>query len=71
MTQLLATAIEQIQKLPEAEQDAIASLILAQLDEQSWDESFARSQEPLAKLADQARADIAAGRVRPLRRPKT
>jgi len=45
MTQLLVQAIEAVQKLPPAEQDAIASLILQELaDEKRWDDTFARTQ---------------------------
>lgn len=65
MTQLLEQAIAQLQKLPESDQDAIASLILAELaDEQQWDEQFAGSQEQLSRMADRVRDDIRAGRVR-------
>ncbi|HUE70949.1 MAG TPA: hypothetical protein VMP01_08665 [Pirellulaceae bacterium] len=64
MTQLLQQAIGEIQKLPDAEQDAIAAVILAELDdEKRWDEQFARSQSQLAKLAEKVREDIRAGRV--------
>ncbi|HZZ80653.1 MAG TPA: hypothetical protein VFE62_19275 [Gemmataceae bacterium] len=64
MTQLLEQALTEIQKLPESEQDAIASLILDELaDERRWQESFARSQDKLARLAAKAREDIRAGRV--------
>jgi hypothetical protein len=39
MTQLLQQAIAELQKLPAPDQDAIASLILAEIaDEQAWDE---------------------------------
>jgi hypothetical protein len=65
MTQLLEQALAKLQELPESEQDAIAALILDELaDEERWQESFARSQDQLAKLAEKARADIRAGRVR-------
>lgn len=65
MTQLLEQALEQLQALPESEQDAFASLILEELaDERRWDEAFARSPETLTRLARKAREDIAAGRVK-------
>ena len=65
MTKLLEEALAEVRKLGEPEQDAIAALILEELaDERRWDEAFARSQEPLARLAAKAREDIAAGRVR-------
>ncbi len=67
MTQLLTQAFAEVQKLPQLEQDAIATLILDELaDEQRWDASFARSQDQLARLAAKARDDIRAGRVRSL-----
>ena len=65
MTQLLQQALDAVQKLAPQQQDAIASLILEELDDEArWDEAFARSESKLAKLADKVRADIAAGRVR-------
>jgi hypothetical protein len=65
MTQLLEKAIAEISKLPTAEQDAIATMILDELaDEQQWDMAFARSQDKLARLAEKVREDIKAGRVR-------
>ncbi len=69
MTQLLEHAIAEVQKLPGPAQDSIAALILEQIaDDRAWDESFARSQDQLARLAAKAREDIAAGRVRPIGR---
>jgi hypothetical protein len=65
MTQLLEQALAQASKLTQPEQDAIATLILEELaDEQRWDETFARSQDRLARLAAKVRDDIRAGRVR-------
>lgn len=64
MTRLLEQAISEVHKLPETEQDAIASLILDELaDEQRWQEKFANSQDKLAELAEKAREDVRAGRV--------
>ena len=64
MTQLLEKALEQIRRLPESDQDAIAALILAELsDEQRWADAFAQSQDRLAELATKVREDIQAGRV--------
>jgi hypothetical protein len=65
MTQLLEQALNEVKKLPEPEQDAIASLILEELaDEERWQESFARSQDQLARLAAKVREDVRAGRVK-------
>jgi hypothetical protein len=64
MTQLLEQALTEVRKLPEPEQDAIASLILDELaDERRWQEGFLRSQDQLARLAAKVREDIRAGRV--------
>lgn len=64
MTQILQQAIGETQKLPDADQDAIAALILAEFeDERCWDERFAKSQPQLARLAEKVREDIRAGRV--------
>lgn len=64
MTQLLEQALSEVKKLPEPEQDAIASLILDELsDERRWQESFARSQDQLLRLAAKVREDIRTGRV--------
>ena len=65
MTQLLEQALSEVKRLPEADQDAIATLILEELaDERHWQESFARSQDQLARLASKVREDIRAGRVK-------
>ena len=64
MTQLLEQALAEVRKLPEPEQDAIATIILDELaDERRWDDAFARSQAPLTRLAAKVREDIRAGRV--------
>jgi hypothetical protein len=61
---LLEQALTEVNKLSEAEQDAIAALILEELaDEQRWQAAFARSQEQLGRLAAKAREDIRASRV--------
>ncbi len=66
MTKLLKKALERASALPDDEQDAIASIILDEIeDEKRWRESFANSQKALARLADQARAEIARGEVLP------
>jgi hypothetical protein len=65
MSQLLDQALTEVKKLPEPEQDAIAALILEELaDERRWQESFARSQDQLARLASKVREDIRAGKVK-------
>jgi hypothetical protein len=64
MTQLLEQAIEKLKTLKEAEQDAIAALILEEIeDEARWDESFAKSHDVLAHLAQAALAEDRAGKT--------
>ncbi len=65
MTQLLEKALNEVYKLPPEQQDFIATIILEELeDERRWDKTFAESQDLLAKLAEEARAEIKSGRVK-------
>jgi len=65
MSRLLEKALAEVRKLPETDQDAIASIILAEMeDDARWDEAFANSQGALETLAAKTRADIQAGRVK-------
>ena len=67
MTKLLDRAITEVGKLSDAEQDAIAALILERLaDDQAWERSFARSQNQLAAMAERAREQVRSGRFRDL-----
>ena len=67
MTQLLDKAIAEVAKLPEPEQDALAAILLQEIaSERRWSESFAKSQDALAKLAEAALAEHGAGRTEPL-----
>lgn len=62
MTQLLERAFSAASQLPDAEQDAVASLLLAELDsERRWATAFAASQDQLAALADEALREFEAG----------
>ena len=64
MTQLLDDVIKKITQLPDAEQDALAALLIDELeDEQRWDESFAKSQDKLAAMSAKVDEDVRAGRV--------
>lgn len=57
--------LTEVYKLPSEQQDAIAAIILEELDDECrWDKTFAESQGQLAKLAEAARAEIKAGRVK-------
>lgn len=67
MTHLLEQAYAQVAQLPEADQDAIAALILEELeDEQRWQKSFAQYPDALARLAQEALAEHRAGLTQPL-----
>lgn len=67
MTELLKRAIASLQTLPESEQNAIASMILEEIeDERRWDEAFSRSPDLLAKLAASAMAEYRAGKSQEL-----
>ena len=68
MTLLLEKAFTEAKKLGEDEQDALASVIIDEiLAERKWDESFAKTQDTLERLADEALDDIALGKVSPMR----
>ena len=67
MTALLEKAMNQVNALPPEEQDAVASLILEEIEsEKHWDELFAGSQGPLARLAEQAISEYKAGKTKSL-----
>ena len=65
MTQLLEKVLTEVQKLPPEKQDAIATVILEELeDAQLWDKAFSESQDKLSQFAQKVRTDIKAGRIR-------
>ncbi|MBK6980685.1 MAG: hypothetical protein IPH30_03530 [Betaproteobacteria bacterium] len=67
MTKLLDKALSEVAKLPASEQDAVAALVLEELaSEKRWSLSFAKSQDLLAKLAEEALAEYASGQTKPL-----
>ena len=67
MTRLLERAFAVASKLPGPEQDAFASLLLAELDsEQRWTAAFSTTQNQLAALADEALREFAAGQTQPM-----
>ena len=67
MTQLLEKALHEVAKLPPSEQDALAAILMNELaSEKRWAESFSKSQDTLAKLADEALAEDKAGLTKPL-----
>jgi hypothetical protein len=67
MTKLLEKAQAEVAALPPDQQDDVARWRLAELAyERRWDESIARSQTGLERLADEAVAEHRAGRSTPL-----
>jgi hypothetical protein len=66
MTKLLEKALQEVAKLPASEQDAVAAILFEELaSEERWAQSFAKSQDKLAELAEQALAEYRAGRTKP------
>ena len=62
MSPLLEKALEKVGVLPQAEQDAIASQILASLaDEEAWRRRFAEKREIIRRLAREALEEDARG----------
>jgi hypothetical protein len=67
MTWLLENALEKVGKLPEEEQNAIASQILETLeDEEAWRIKLARHPAKLRELAEKALEEHRRGETRPL-----
>ncbi|RUR86109.1 hypothetical protein ACF3DV_16655 [Chlorogloeopsis fritschii PCC 9212] len=67
MTELLEQAISRLKTLPPTEQDAIAAIILEELeDEVRWDAAFAKSKDVLANLAGEAIAEYRVGKTQEL-----
>jgi hypothetical protein len=67
MTELLRKAFEEASRLPATEQDALASVLLQELeDERRWDGALETTPDQLARLADEALAEFRAGRTGPL-----
>ena len=67
MTQLLEDALRKAGKLPEDEQDAIASQILATIeDEEAWGKTLRKNPAKLRKLAAEALEEHRRGATRSL-----
>jgi len=68
MTRLLKKAFEAASSLPPERQDALAKLVLAEIeDEDRWNWAFAGSQDKLADMAAEAIAEHRAGKTRPMK----
>lgn len=67
MTELLERAIARLKTLPASDQNAIAAMILEELEDQDqWDATFTKSQDVLAKLAAEAMVEYRTGRTQEL-----
>ncbi len=67
MSELLEQAIAKLKTLPTDKQDAIAALILEEIEEERrWDESFVVSPDLLAKLAAEAMTEYREGKTQEL-----
>lgn len=65
MSQLLDRAVAEARKLPDADQDAIAALILDEIeDDRRWEEVLARNPGKLAALAARAAEQVRNGQAR-------
>lgn len=66
MSALLEKALEKVAALPQDEQDAIASQILASLaDEDSWRMRFAEKRDVIGRMAREALEEEARGETLP------
>jgi hypothetical protein len=67
MPTLLERALEKVGALPQDEQDAIASQILASLaDEEAWRKRFSEKREIVRRMAREALEEDARGETLPL-----
>jgi hypothetical protein len=67
MTRLLDQALRALADLPEAEQDALAVAILAEVKgDETWEQQFGASAAQLERLADEAMSEHREGRSQPL-----
>ncbi|PYQ29659.1 MAG: hypothetical protein DMF56_11910 [Acidobacteria bacterium] len=67
MGKVLERAVSELSKLPEVEQETAGAWILAELEsERRWDDLFARSENLLSQMADEAIGEDEAGLTEPL-----
>ncbi len=66
-TRPLERAFTEAAKLPDRDQDALAALVMEELEsEKKWDNAFADLQDMLARMSEQALAEHKTGETRPL-----
>lgn len=72
MSTLLEKALEKIVALPQNEQDAIASQILASLaDEDAWKKRFSEKRDVIRRMAREALEEDERGETLPLNESRT
>ena len=65
---LLTSAFEEVQKLPEESRDTLAEQLIKDIEtEIRWDKTLAKSPDVLAALAEKAREEYRAGRTEQLK----
>ena len=64
MTQLLEKAVAKVSAMSDSEQDALASVLLTEMEaEQRWNQLFASSQDALGLMAREAMEQYRAGEM--------
>ena len=63
MTTSLKNVFSKINRMPVREQNAIAELLIQELE---WDKSFSKSQQQLSWLASEALEEFRKGKVKPM-----
>ena len=67
MNKLFDKALARLRELPDDRREALAALILEELDDdEGWEASFANSGAAIDRLAAEARVEHAEGNTRPL-----
>lgn len=67
MTELLEKAFAEAANLPEDQQNELAKILLEDLAaEEKWEEAFAKTQDQVSTLADEAVAEFERGETRSL-----
>jgi phosphopantothenate synthetase len=67
MTRALKKAFEAASRLSDRDQDELAAAIIEEMHaDERWEAAFARSQDALERLADEALEEHRAGRTEPL-----
>ena len=67
VSKLVEQAFNEVAKLPEKEQEAVAAWLLEELSsERQWQGAFSNSQDLLTSLADKALREHKQGRTEPL-----